>query len=92
MEWFVQTPQYSFKNTLGHSTVLVVFSPGGYHPEYRAGLQDPFSSGVVRLRRMTFQTMTAKPAIDSEHQRTAQKPFRHFIKTTECWIKQAQME
>ncbi len=55
MEWFVQTPQYSFKNTLGHSTVLVVFSPGGYHPEYRAGLQDPFSSGVVRLRRMTFQ-------------------------------------
>jgi hypothetical protein len=36
--------------------------------------------------------MTAKPAIDSEQQRTAQKPFRHFIKTTECWIKQAQME
>jgi hypothetical protein len=55
MEWFVQTPEYSFKDTLGHSTVLVVFSPGGYHPEYRAGLQDPFSSGVVRLRRMTFQ-------------------------------------
>src|SRR5215469_3884700 len=45
----------SFKNTLGHSTVLVVFSPGGRHPEYRAGVQDPFSSGVVRSQRMTFQ-------------------------------------
>ena len=26
MEWFVQTPRYSFKNTLWHSILLVVFS------------------------------------------------------------------
>jgi hypothetical protein len=26
MEWFVQTPEYSFKNTLLHSILLVVFS------------------------------------------------------------------
>jgi hypothetical protein len=31
MEWFVQTPQYSFKNTFWHSILLVVFSLGRCH-------------------------------------------------------------
>ena len=34
MEWFAQTPQNSFKNTLGHSTLLVVFSLEHCHFEY----------------------------------------------------------
>ncbi|EFH82950.1 hypothetical protein Krac_6263 [Ktedonobacter racemifer DSM 44963] len=34
MEWFAQTPQYSFLNTLGHSILLVVFSLGGCCFEY----------------------------------------------------------
>ena len=57
MQWFVQTPEYSFKNTLSHSILLDVFSLGFRHPEYRAGVQEPFSYGVVRLRRMTFRWM-----------------------------------
>ncbi len=49
MEWFVQTPEHSFKTTLGHSTLLVVFSLEALpHRVYS------FSSGVVRLRRLTF--------------------------------------
>ncbi len=34
MEWFVQTPEYSFKNTLSHSILVVVFSLGAYLSEY----------------------------------------------------------
>jgi hypothetical protein len=55
MEWFVQTPEDSFNNTLEHSILVVVFSLGVRCPQYRAGVQVSFSYGVVRLRRMTFQ-------------------------------------
>jgi hypothetical protein len=34
MQWFVQTPEHSFKNTLGHSMLVDVFAPGAYHSEY----------------------------------------------------------
>jgi hypothetical protein len=34
---------------------------------------------VVRLRRMTFQTMTAKPTIDSEQRKTLQALHRNTI-------------
>ncbi len=50
-EWFVQAPEYRFKGTLFHSRLVVVFSFGGCHYEYSS-----FSCGVVRLRRMMFQT------------------------------------
>jgi hypothetical protein len=39
-----------FKDTLFHSILVVVFSLGGCHYQYRS-----FSCGVVRLRRMMFQ-------------------------------------
>ncbi len=49
MEWFVQTPEHSFKSTFFDRIPLVVFSPGACLSEYTAWLQDPFSCGVVHL-------------------------------------------
>ncbi len=34
MQWFVQTPEYSFKNTLWHSILVDVFSLGSRYSEY----------------------------------------------------------
>ena len=34
MEWFVQTPEYSFKNTLRQSILVDVFSLKSYRSEY----------------------------------------------------------
>src|SRR6266700_4928992 len=56
MEWFVQTPEHSFKDTFSDRIPLVVFSPRACLSEYMAWLQDPFSCGVVHLRCMMFQT------------------------------------
>src|SRR5215472_6145004 len=50
LQWFVQTPENSFKHTLRHRIPLDVFSSSILPvPVY------PFSCAVVRLRRMMFQ-------------------------------------
>src|SRR6266699_3941661 len=60
MEWFVQTPEHSFKSTFFDRIPLVVFSPGACLSEYTAWLQDPFSCGVVHLWCMMFQYYAKK--------------------------------
>ena len=54
-EWFVQTPRYSFKNTLFHSTLLVVFSLERCHFD-----SIRFHLEWCANRRMTFQSGEAR--------------------------------
>jgi hypothetical protein len=49
MEWFVQTPEDSFKGTFFHSILLVVFSPGACLSKYTL-----FHSEWCALGRMMF--------------------------------------
>jgi hypothetical protein len=84
MEWFVQTPQYSFKNTFWHSILLVVFSLGRchfystrFHTEWCANGALRIQLGFCRLTNMSVAAIYEMPEcleIACEAMRDAKRP------------------